>query len=141
MNQMGRKNILTDYHTTTLPDSCADFVVFNETYGYGNPNILMKESARILKPNGTMVLKDFIYGKGFDQKKEHKGWDYFVYPLSKVLLLAEQSGLKVSWLFKPTVFYSRFVTFFAESRMKEWHQKVDFDVETVLIKFEKVGHG
>ena len=59
MNHKSIAAINCDFHNVPLPDKSIDYAMFNETIGYGDLNKLLIEVDRLLKPGGSVVIKDF----------------------------------------------------------------------------------
>lgn len=138
MAQSGRRFVMADYHDTGLDDSIADCVMFNEAFGYGDPEKLMAESSRILKENGFLLMKEFTPIKNLDSVTELSGWEHFVYPLSRIIGAAAKANLKLVWAFNKDASVDRFVSFFFNSKMKDWHQNIDFPCNCICMKFVKM---
>lgn len=134
----GRYFIQADYHDTGLENGIADCVMFNESFGYGDPEKLMAESSRILKDGGFLLMKEFTPIKNIGSVMEHVGWDHFVYPLSRIISAAEKANLKLVWAFNKNASVERFLNFFFNSKMKEWHQNIDFPCNCICLKFVKM---
>lgn len=138
MVKRGRYFVQSDYHDTGLENEIADCVMFNESFGYGNPEALMAESARILKEGGFLLMKEFTPISDLSEGIEIAGWEYFVYPLSRIIGAAEKANLKLVWAFNKDTSVDRFVNFFLSSKMKEWHQNIDFPCNCICLKFVKM---
>lgn len=140
MAKNGRQFVHADYHDTGIDDESADCVMFNESFGYGNPELLMQESSRILKNGGFLLMKEFTPIENIDSVMEHSGWDHFVYPLSRIISAAEKANLKLVWAFNKNASVERFLNFFLNSRMKDWHKNIDFPCNCVCLKFVKMAY-
>lgn len=138
MVKHGRYFIQLDYHDTGLANDIADCVMFNESFGYGNPEALMAESARILKEGGFLLMKEFTPISGLSEGIEISGWEYFVYPLSRIIGAAEKANLKLVWAFNKDASVDRFLNFFLNSKMKELHGNIDFPCNCICMKFVKM---
>lgn len=138
MAKHGRYFIQSDYHDTGLANEVADCVMFNESFGYGNPEVLMAESSRILKDGGFLLMKDFTPINNPSEVIEMSGWEYFVYPLSRIISAAEKANLKLIWAFNKDASVDRFVNFFFSSKMKDWHQNIHFPCNCICMKFVKM---
>lgn len=89
----GVEPVLSNYHHTTLPDGIADVVMFNESIGYGNLPVLLKESMRLLKPGGVVAIKDGISPTGNDEWSS--GWQWMTFAKGRIDSEAESLGFKV----------------------------------------------
>lgn len=138
MARQGRNFVYSDYHNTGLDDGIADCVMFNESFGYGNPEKLMKEASRILKENGYVLFKDFALKEKINETLEIYQWDYVVSPLSKIISSAESAGLKLVFAFNNNYSFERCEKFFHESKMQEWHGKLYFPCNSICMKFVKM---
>jgi len=143
MTKMRRTNVLADYHKTELPSSIADTVMFNESFGYGDIEILLKETSRLLKHKGQLILKDFSHAKPYLHNGYFKSWEYTVHQTSKLITVAEQNSLRLEFIVCPTVQVTR-SDFFLNSKLGEWHsweEEKDFIISNytpMLCKFIKV---
>jgi len=138
MRDLGREYVLSDFHETGIPDEFADCVMFNESFGYGNPEALMQEASRILKVNGFVFIMDFTPTKNIGESLELTGWDFSLYPSSRIISSAEKANLKLVWAFNKDASNERCIKFFNESRMKEWHKQVLFPTVSTCFKFIKL---
>ena len=140
MRDLGREYLLTDFHETEIPDEFADCVMFNESFGYGDPERLMQEATRVLKVDGYVLIKDFTPIENINKTMELSGWDYFVHPVSKIISSAENANLKLVWAFNKEASSDRYFQFFNSSKMKEWHKTVLFPGASTCFKFSKLSH-
>ena len=84
----GSDVVLTDFHDTGLPDGVADVVMFNETWGYGDPQRLANEAFRLLKPDGRIFLKDWhSQSSGYSPE-----WDWHQWRLQDIFMTLMQAG-------------------------------------------------
>ena len=138
MSDLGREHVLADFHETGIPDDFADCVMFNQSFGYGNPEKLMEEVSRILKVNGFAFIMDFTPTQNIGDSLELTGWDFSVYPASRIIGSAEKANLKLVWAFNKDASNERCLRFFNESRMKDWHGQVLFPTVSTCFKFVKL---
>jgi ubiquinone/menaquinone biosynthesis C-methylase UbiE len=138
MRDLGREHVLADFHETGIPDEIADCVMFNESFGYGNPEKLMQEASRILKVNGFLIVKDFTPIENIDKSFEFTGWDFDVHPSSRIISSAEKANLKLVWAFNKDASSDRYVNFFNSSKMKDWHKNISFPGISTCFKFTKI---
>lgn len=138
MRDIGREYVLTDFHDTGIPDEFADFVMFNESFGYGNPEKLMQEASRILKTNGFLIVKDFTPIENIEKSFELTGWEFVVHPSSRIIGSAEKANLKLIWAFNKDASSDRYMNFFNSSKMKDWHKNITFPGVSTCFKFTKM---
>lgn len=138
MRDLGREHVLTDFHDTGIPDEFADCAMFNESFGYGNPEKLMQEASRILKVNGFLIVKDFTPIDNIDKSFELTGWDFAVHPSSRIISSAEKANLKLVWAFNKDASSDRYTNFFNSSKMKDWHKNISFLGVSTCFKFMKI---
>lgn len=143
MTKIQRTNVLVDYHNTNLPSAIADTVMFNESFGYGDIESLLKEASRLLKNKGQLIIKDFSHSKPFLHDSYFKSWEYTVHETSKFITIAEQNSLRLEFIVRPTI-KATLNNFFLKSKIGEWHnwqEEKDFILENyipMLCKFIKI---
>jgi ubiquinone/menaquinone biosynthesis C-methylase UbiE len=83
---------LADYHSIPYPDNYFDSAIFLESFGYSNdPESLLKEVERVLRPGGTLYIKDIFRHERMDMRQTAELMEFnstYVYqshPVSKVL--------------------------------------------------------
>lgn len=138
MNNNNLNCIYTDYEYVPLEDETADLIMFNESFGYGNPENLIKESARLLKQNGSLVIKDGSTIVNLNKSSYSDGWGYYIHPTSMVTRLAEENGLKLLALFHPKIFSERWINFMKQSSMKYWHGEEPSLAKACVYRFAKI---
>jgi len=94
MRQLGGvEPVLCDYHHVPLDDAVADVVLFSESIGYGDLIGLLKESYRLLKPSGVVVIKDVA---GLTGKPVWSTvWQWMVHPKGEIDQVAKELGFTV----------------------------------------------
>jgi SAM-dependent methyltransferase len=95
MQQAGRECVEASYEKTGLPDAIADNVMFNESIGYGDLDAVLAEASRLLKPGGTLTIKDFSPLDQTKEEVEFDEWDYRSKRPDLVLAAAYKQGLHV----------------------------------------------
>ena len=119
--QLGDQCVLTDFSSTELPSEIAQYVMFNESFGYGNPKQLLQEASRLLSAGGCVVLRDFAPRTPLQQVHAFT-WSYTGYPVHEVVAAAADAGLALRWMERPKCFYDHFHKFFQDSvKMQNWH--------------------
>jgi SAM-dependent methyltransferase len=128
--------LLCDFHNVQdIPDGAADFVMFNESFGYGDPKVLMLESARLLRIGGKLVVKDFSDNKRLLDVINIPDWDYRVYPQHTILHAAAEAGLRCLLVAHPPISTKKWENFMKTSQMIEWHGDKDYDSTTAVFVF------
>jgi SAM-dependent methyltransferase len=141
IKQYGGHCVLADFNSTDMPSGIAQYVMFNESFGYGNPEQLLQEASRLLSVGGCVVLRDFVPHTPL--KQVHVAtWDYTGYPVHEVVAAAAQAGLALQWMERPKCFYDHFQKFFQDSaKMQEWHsgdyQTYGYPYLAALEKYEQ----
>lgn len=138
MQSLGREAILSDYSTTPLKDGIADFVMFNESFGYGDVHVLLKEASRLLKPNGVLAIKDYRHGKNILVPEYETTWEYMFYPPQVLIEVAAQNGMELDYYIHPECDNTKCYEFLAKSKLKEWHNAEYRDAKTILCRFVKL---
>lgn len=139
MVNRGINAVLADYHETGISDFSADFVMFNQSFGYGDPLRLMAEAARILKDGGSLAIYDFAPNENISSPLNFDGWEYWVYPVSHVINSAEKNNLKVVLAFNSKQYGDAGLAFLESSKkMREWHKKIVFPANAICMKFVKI---
>jgi ubiquinone/menaquinone biosynthesis C-methylase UbiE len=88
--------VLSDFKNTPLPSDCADAVMFNESFGYGDVRALIHESNRLLKPGGLLCIKDFSFDHYSDVVVERQSaWGYTVHDPDALVAYAMAQGFEV----------------------------------------------
>ena len=136
--QLGSHCVLADFHATGLPSGIAQYVMFNESFGYGDPKQLLQEAARLLSDGGWVVLRDFSPNTPLEQVHA-SSWDYKCYPMHEVIAAAAQARLALLWMKRPKFLYAHYKQFFQSSaKMQTWHsddyQRYGDSYLTVLVK-------
>jgi SAM-dependent methyltransferase len=126
------------HHVSAVPAGAADFVMFNESFGYGDPEALMAESARLLRPGGVLVIKDFSVNRRLLDTVDLPGWEYHVYPQHRILLAAAKAGLRCVLVVHPTITTKKWAEFLQNSKMVEWHGNEDYDGTTAVFMFTRI---
>lgn len=136
--RMGERVILCDYHhVPEIPDGTANFVMFNETIGHGNPQQLLQEAARMLADGGRVVVKDFAPKNPADYVDVF-GWNYKVVPVQELIGAAGNYGLRCTLFSLPEVSDQIWQTFMENSQMVNWHGSIEYPLDSALFVFKKV---
>lgn len=102
--------VYCDYHRVTLGDSTADWVMFNESIGYGRLSELLAEAKRLLKPGGVVTIRDGVVIGG---SRFMYTWRYLIHGKGVLDTLARGMGFEVEYSEETTDFtcdkYDRFV--------------------------------
>ena len=130
--------VYSDFKHVHLNSEIADFVMFNESFGYGNPEDLMKEAARLLKVGGMLSIKDFSLGSNLTKNRYLSGWDCSIQPISTVIKEAELNNLKLVSFIHPKVSIERWNEFMQKSSMLEWHGDEASEAQACLYHFIKL---
>lgn len=130
---VNKKNIpvlLTDYHSVPIQDEYADMVMFLESIGYGDIEILLKESYRLLKKGGKLFIRDW-FSKDKDFRKS-EGWDYKIFSLKKYEDILKKLGFHFIKIVDLTKIgnYKKCNNFVRNSSLiQEYHGILFFNVE------------
>ena len=120
-----RAHIFADYHSVPLQDEVADFVMFNESIGYGDLDVVISESVRLLKKNGKLFIRDFCNTTSTTDSFYLKSWEYTQHPINVLVEKAANNNLTMNFFLKPKTKFERFKKVLMNSRLKEWHDDSD----------------
>jgi ubiquinone/menaquinone biosynthesis C-methylase UbiE len=134
----GLNYVHADFSGVPLESGIADFVMFNESFGYGNPKDLMEESARLLKVGGALVIKDFSLGNNLTKHRYLSGWDCSIQPTSTVIKEAESNNLKLVSFIHPEANIERWDDFMQKSSMLDWHGDEASEAQACMYHFVKL---
>jgi len=102
-------------------------VSFNESFGYEDADLAMKESSRVLRSGGKLFIKEILKYENFKDNKSPGGWGYNVYSGKTIISSAEQHGLIFKTI-KPlrgsVLEYLKFMR--SSKKMQEWHPDLKF---------------
>jgi SAM-dependent methyltransferase len=106
--------VFCDYHETDLPPGSADVVLFNESFGYGDLRALLRESMRLLKPGGVLLIRDWFMQTDatFDPH-----WQYRYHTQRDVIEYAKHVGLALTEATPLAADESRYTQFIQSSEM------------------------
>lgn len=129
--------VLCDYHDVPIAPESADVVVFNESIGYGNLKILLKEAWRLLKKGGVTVIKD---GEA-ETMRFSDIWQYITYANGDIERAAESLGFSVEMSQAVDYNQDRFAAFLQSSKLmndRYGEYKAPHDAICKLWKLRKV---
>lgn len=128
--------LLCDFHNVqAISNGAVDFVMFNESFGYGDPETLMLESARLLRTGGKLVIKDFSANTNLLDVIDQPGWGYRMYPQHTILHAAAKAGLRCLLVAHPPIVTKKWADFMKASQMIEWHGNKNYDGTTAVFVF------
>lgn len=125
MISANRTHFFSDYHSVPLQDEVANFVMFNESIGYGHLDALIAESGRLLKKNGQLLIRDFCNTTSTTEFFYLKSWGYTQHPINVLVEKAANNNLTMNFFLKPKTNFDRFKKVLMNSRLKEWHDDSD----------------
>lgn len=138
MRERNRDCVLSDYSHTPLKDGVADFVMFNESFGYGDVEKLTAEASRILKKGGALVIKDYMHSTNLTGVEREGTWEYNFYPPHVMIGSASKHGLALDFYIRPHCDNSKCYQFLSESKLNQWHDANYRDAITILCRFIKI---
>lgn len=139
LKELTRYYVDASFESTGLPDGLADYVMFNESIGYGDLDALMAESARILKDGGKLIIKDFSPLRSSDEVVDYEAWDYRSKRPDIVLSAAYKQGLNAEVLWHPVTYMQHWNEFMcANTDMLEvWGKDKVLPLCQTMYKFTK----
>jgi SAM-dependent methyltransferase len=93
--------INSSFENTPLPDGCADYVMFNESIGYGDLDAVFQEAHRLLQDGGVVTIKDFTVIDPLDSHVFLENWSYTIRQPSEYIAAAYRSGFSVEAMLHP----------------------------------------
>lgn len=126
--------VLSDYHNVPLKNECCDVVMFNYSIGYADLPKAFAEANRILKPNGTMFLWDFVG----DSKLMKDELNYNTYSSQQFEDAAK--GFKLDWVKQPETFTENCYSVLSAEDAKLL-DNVKKEVIPTAFRFTKVKYG
>lgn len=104
MRELGRVCINKSMDNTELPGGGADNVMFNESIGHVSLGLAFKEAARLLKPGGTVTVKDFSINDHLLPWLHLDHWGYTIHRTEDFIREARHAGFSVQALSHPPMF-------------------------------------
>lgn len=140
MRGLNRECVEASFESTGLPDSCADIVMFNESIGHGDLNAALKEAYRVLKPEGTLTIKDFTPVAPKAEVIEFPSWEYVLHRVDTVINTAYKIGLTLENCSTPPMYTKHYFDIIRSKSTVE--HLSDYDAKNlpfcmVLYKFKK----
>jgi SAM-dependent methyltransferase len=127
-----------DYHSVPeVLDGTADFVMFNESLGYGDLPLLMAEASRMLKAGGRVAMYEFLPLNPIEQIHE-PDWKYTVYPADVLLKTAAEHQLRCTTLLEPSVSDNMWQLFLRRANVGKPRSVEQFSATKALFVFQKV---
>lgn len=141
MTELKRDCINRSMDDTGLPEGMADNVMFNESIGYVPLEAAFKEAARLLKPGGTLTIKDFSITDPQVQKFHLDNWDYTISQPTEFITKAMAAGFSVQALIHPPIFTKHWYEIMEKSEVAKEsamrHDPSQLPLCTVLYRFVK----
>ena len=143
MTSIQRDHIFADYHSVPLQSGVADFVMFNESIGYADLDVVLAESGRLLKKNGKLLIRDFCNTTSTTEPFYLKSWAYTQYPINVLVNKTAANGMTMNFFLKPKTNFARFKNVLLNSRFKQWHDdssegNYDAKMTPMLCSFSKL---
>jgi SAM-dependent methyltransferase len=127
-----------DYHSIPeVLDGTADFVMFNESLGYGDLPRLLAEASRMLRAGGRVALYEFLPLNPAEQIHE-PDWKYTVYPADVLLKVAAECQLRCTALLEPSVSDNMWQLFLSRAKVGKTRSVEQFAATKALFVFQKV---
>lgn len=104
MRELGRVCLNKSMDDTELPGGAADNVMFNESIGHVRLGAAFKEAARLLKPGGTLTIKDFSINDHSLPWLHLEQWGYTIHRPEDFIREAHHAGFSVQALIHPPMF-------------------------------------
>lgn len=138
MRSLGRRCVNGSFENlSSVPDDSFDFIMFNESIGYGDPVTAIPEAVKKLRAGGRLVIKDFSPLSQGVNPVHLDTWGYTVYPLTRFIDAATEARLVCDWFCRPSCSMERWHKFCRESKMGAWHTDIAYDISAALLVFRK----
>jgi ubiquinone/menaquinone biosynthesis C-methylase UbiE len=105
--------INADFANLPIPDSSVDYIMLNESIGYGDLTKILSECYRVLKTGGRCLIKDFLFfeeNKGYNESVL-SGWGYYLHTKEKFLAISECVGFNKNTLTTPVCGSKKYADF------------------------------
>jgi SAM-dependent methyltransferase len=127
-----------DFHSVPeVLDGSADFVMFNESLGYGDLPRLLAEASRMLRVGGRVAMYEFLPLNPVEQIHE-PDWKYTVYPADVLLKVAAERKLRCTALLEPSVSDNMWQLFLSKANVGKTRSVEQFAATKALFVFQKV---
>jgi len=103
------------FENTPLPDACADYVMFNESIGYGDLDAVFKEANRLLRDGGVVTIKDFTVINPSESKVFLENWSYTIRQPNEFITAAYKNGFSVQAMIHPVSYTKHWFDIMAQS--------------------------
>jgi len=120
--------VFADYHVVPLTSGVADVVMFNESIGYGNLKVLLREASRLLKDGGAIAIKDGNFVGG--EQVYDRTWMWTTHSKEHLEHEAKEIGLIVEKSVSTPYSIDRYTKFVADSKlMRDRYGTVCIDID------------
>ena len=115
MTSVRRICIDASFEKTSLPNACADYVMFNESIGYGDLDMVFQEAHRLLKDKGVVTIKDFTVINPAESKVFLENWSYTIRQPNEFIAAAYRNGFSVEAMIHPPSYTKHWYDIMAKS--------------------------
>jgi SAM-dependent methyltransferase len=137
----GRACVEASFEDTPLPNNTADIVTFNESIGHGDLHKALKEAARVLKPGGRVVVKDFIPSDPYVSAIPLRAWNYCIWGAAAYTEAAKSAGLAPVRMDVPPIYVKHWYDLIANEPAAQasaaLHPPTELAVRGVVYVFRK----
>jgi len=141
MTSMRRICLNASFEKTPLPNACADYVMFNESIGYGDLDKVFNEANRLLRDGGVVTIKDFTVINPSASNVFLENWNYLIRQPSEFIAAAYRNGFSVEAMLHPPSYTKHWFDIMEKSNEARAsaleHDPKDLPLCTVLYRLVK----